>query len=52
MQAVKTTPHIDYERKSHFGTEYHKTPLPTEKRSVNAVNQQSISHDTVKGLPN
>jgi hypothetical protein len=25
-QAVKTTPHIDYGKVSHFGTDYRKTP--------------------------
>jgi hypothetical protein len=32
-QAVKTTPHINKE-KSHFSTEYRKTP-PPQKRKVN-----------------
>jgi hypothetical protein len=32
MQALKTTPHIELGKESHFNTENRKTPLPADKK--------------------
>jgi len=39
-QAVKTTPHIDWGKESHFGTEYRKIPLPTDKQALSERQDQ------------
>jgi hypothetical protein len=41
MQAVKTIPHNDWGKESHFSTEYRKTPLPADKKGLVREVQQS-----------
>jgi hypothetical protein len=40
-QAVKTTPHMKLRKRSQFGTEYRKTPLPADTKGPVREVQQS-----------